>query len=311
MTPEELERYKTKQREKVKNQIPLILMCIWPVTELLLFSYLPMFGEIIAFQDYTVGAPFVGPNVKWVGFEWFKLILSSNYFLRLLRNTFRISLISFLLSAPLKILLALLLNEIRNKRAKKVITNITILPHFISTVIVVGIVMNLFAADGLINTIRMRQGLERIQFLTGTKYFLSLYMGSGFWASTGFGAVAYSAAIAAIDQEMYDAALIDGSTRWKNVWYVTLPNIMPTIIIFMILDVGNLMSVGCTKLILMYNETNWEVSDVFSTYAYRMGIEGSKQSLSTALGLMNATVSLILITTFNRVARKVSETSLW
>lgn len=295
-----------------KQQLPLILMEIWPVAYFALFSYWPKFGIVMAFQDYRIGDPFIGPNARWVGLKWFKYIVKSPFFPRLVRNTLTISSLNLLLSFPLAIIIALLLNEIQNEKRRKIIANISIMPHFISTMIIVAIVYNLFSMNGgLVNQIILKLGGTEVNFLSSKKWFRPLYLGSGIWQNMGFSAVVYTAAIAGIDPAQYESATIDGSSRLKNMWYITLPNILPTIIILLIMRLGGLLSVGYQKIILMYSEATYEVADVLGTYSYRAGILNNKNSMSTAMGFMNSCCNLLLLTIFNKIAKKVSDTSLW
>lgn len=295
-----------------KQQLPLMLMEVWPVLYFILFSYWPMFGVAMAFQDYRVGDPFIGPNARWVGLKWFKYIVNSKFFPRLVRNTLSLSTMNLLISFPLAIFIALILNEIRNEKRRKIIANISIMPHFISTMIIVAIVHNMFSMNGgLVNQIILKLGGSEINFMTSKAWFRPLYIGSGVWQNMGFSAVVYTAAIAGIDPAQYESAMIDGSTRLKNMWYITIPNILPTIIILLIMRMGSIFSVGYQKILLMYNETTYEVADVLGTYSYRAGILNNKNSMSTAMGFMNSVCNLLMLIVFNKIAKTVSETSLW
>lgn len=295
-----------------KDQLPFLLMILVPFVYFLFFKYLPMTGITLAFQDYKSGQPFLGASTKWVGFKWFKRFLTNPYFPRYLKNTLVLSLLSLLVSFPVSIGFALVINEIRQPRLKKLTSNVSLLPHFISTAIIVGLLYNLFSIDnGLVNNIIAALGGEKVDFLQGSKWFRVLYTGSGIWAGTGFNAIVFTAAIAGIDPTLYEAAALDGSTRWKNIFRITIPCILPTIITMFLLKTGSLLSSNTEKLLLMYNPTNYEVSDTLGTFAYRAGLEDMKMSLSTAIGLFDSVCNIILLTISNRIARKVSETSLW
>ncbi len=297
---------------KFKQQLPFWILVAIPIAYFVIFKYWPMFGVSMAFQNYKAGTPFLGPNTKWVGLQWFERVLNNPYFPRWVKNTLALSLASMFISFPITILMALLLNEIRQKRLKKFTSTLSLLPHFISTVVIVGILFNLFSVDGgLVNQIIVRFGGKPIDFMGTAKYFRPLYIGSGIWAGTGFSAVVFTAAISGIDPTLYDAAAIDGSTRVKNVFYITIPCIAPTIITMFILKIGSLLSVGYEKIILMSSPAIYSVADTLSTYSYRAGILEGKTSLSTAIGLMNSVVELILIFIANTISKKVSETSLW
>lgn len=295
-----------------KDQVPFFVMAMLPVAFFVFFRYLPMAGVTLAFQDYKTGQPFLGAQTKWVGFKWFKKFLTNPKFFRYFKNTLVLSLLSLFVSFPVSIAFALLVNEIRRGSAKKFVSNVSLLPHFISTTIIVGLLYNLFSIDnGLVNNIIAAFGGKRIDFLQGTSYFRALYTGSGIWQQTGFNAIVFTAAIAGINPALYEAAAIDGSSRWKNVFLITIPCILPTIITMFLLKTGSLLSSNTEKIILMYNPANYEVSDTLGTYAYRAGLTDMKMSLSTAISLFDSVCNIILLTLCNRIAHKKSETSLW
>lgn len=296
---------------RVKSQIPYWLMLLIPLTYFVLICYWPMFGLAAAFQDYRIGDPFLSVDSDWAGLKWFKYLFSRPTFPRMVRNTLTITTLNLVIAFPISIGVALILNEVRNKVVKKWASNISLLPYFISTVCVVSIVSNMFSLDGLVNSIIKRLGGDPILFMSSTKWFRPLYIGSGIWQSAGFNAVVFTAAIAGIDPTLYEAAALDGSSRWKNMIHITIPCIMPTIITMLILRLGSMMSLGAEKILLMYVPENYEVSDVLSTYLYRVGLEDNKLSLATAVGLVNAVCNVVLVVASNRVSKKVSETSLW
>lgn len=287
-------------------------MLAFPMLYFAVFKYLPMFGLAMAFQNYKTGAPFIGFDAQWVGLQWFRQLFQNPFFGRLVRNTLLLSIYYLTCSFPFSIFLALLLNEIRKSWLRRFTANITLLPYFISTVVIVGVMFNFFSVDGgLVNNVIKNMGGDTIDFMGSYQYFRSLYVGSGIWQNVGFDAVVFTAAIAGIDPAYYEAAVLDGSTRLKNILYITLPCIMPTIITMLLLKLGSLMSVGYEKIILMYSPAIYETADVLSTYAYRAGILDRKVSLATAIGLINSVVNLLLLLAANRFSRKVSETSLW
>lgn len=287
-------------------------MLAFPMLYFAVFKYLPMFGLAMAFQNYKTGAPFIGFDAQWVGLQWFRQLFQNPFFGRLVRNTLLLSIYYLTCSFPFSIFLALLLNEIRKSWLRRFTANITLLPYFISTVVIVGVMFNFFSVDGgLVNNVIKNMGGDTIDFMGSYQYFRSLYVGSGIWQNVGFDAVVFTAAIAGIDPAYYEAAALDGSTRLKNILYITLPCIMPTIITMLLLKLGSLMSVGYEKIILMYSPAIYETADVLSTYAYRAGILDRKVSLATAIGLINSVVNLLLLLAANRFSRKVSETSLW
>ena len=295
-----------------KSDLPLYVMLIVPLSFFIIFCYWPMFGLTIAFQNYKVGQPFLGETTRWVGMRWFEQFISYPFAGRLILNTVLLSLYSLAVNFPLAVILALLLNEIRNSRIKQFTTTLSFLPYFISTTVVVGMMTNFFNInDGIVNQFITKLGGQPVDFMGTSKYFRTLYVFSGAWQTAGFDAIVFSAAIAGVDPGLYEAAYVDGSTRVKNIYLITLPCILPTIIIMLILRVGNLMSVGFEKVILMYSERIYDTADVLSTYSYRAGIIDNKWSYSSAIGMMNSIVNLCLIIGANALSRKVSDTSLW
>lgn len=297
---------------KFQRQIPFYVMMIIPVTFFLLFRYWSMFGVAISFQNYKLGAPFISAEAKWVGLKWFKMLTGSPFFGRWVKNTLLISFYNLIFTWPLSIALALILNEVRNSKLRKLTNNIALLPHFISTVVIVGVLFNFFSVDdGIINQIIHHFGGEKIDFMGSSNTWRAMYVGSGAWQGVGFSSVVYTAAIAGIDPTLYEAAALDGSTRVKNVFKITIPCILPTIITMFILRIGNIMSVGYEKIILMYNPKIYDVADTLSTYSYRAGIIEGKFSLSAAVSFFNNVCDLILILSANAISRKLSETSLW
>lgn len=287
-------------------------MLIIPVAYFAIFCYWPMFGISIAFQNYKAGASFFGDNTRWVGLRWFKQFWAYPFVWRLIKNTVLLSVYSLLTSFPMSVVLALILNEIRNNKAKQFTTTLSFLPHFISTTVVVGMLTNfLNINDGILNQLIEKMGGTTQDFMGVSKYFRTIYVLSGCWQNVGFDAIVFSAAIAGIDPGMYEAAFVDGSSRWKNTFLITIPNILPTIIIMLILRVGSLLSVGYEKVILMYSERIYDTADILSTYSYRSGIHDNKMSYSAAIGLMNSLVNLILVVGANALSRRVTDTSLW
>ncbi len=299
-------------KHQLRNDLPLYIMLIIPLAYFIIFCYWPMFGLSIAFQNYKVGQPFFSEASRWVGLRWFEQFLNYPFAGRLVRNTVILGVYSLAVTFPLAILLALLLNEIQHRRLKKFTTTLSFLPYFISTTVIVGMLTNFFNVnDGIVNQAIESLGGTPIDFMGSAKYFRHLYVFSGAWQTVGFNAVVFSAAIAGIDPGLYEAAYVDGSTRVKNIYLITLPCIRSTIIVMFILRVGSLLNVGFEKVILMYSERIYETADVLSTYSYRAGILDNKWGYSTAIGLMNSVVNLILIVGANALSRKLSETSLW
>ncbi len=287
----------------------LYLIFLIPFIYYIVFQYWPMYGILISFQDYNVVKGISGS--PWVGFKHFEKFLFDRYFWTLVRNTLLINVYNLLWGFPAPILLAILLNELRSERFKKVIQNISYLPHFISTVVVCGMLVNFLSSDGMVNQIIKLFGGESIQFLMYPQYFRTIYVASGVWQSVGWNSIIYLAALTGIDAEMFEAALIDGANRWHRIRYITLPSIAPTISIMLILNLGRLMNLGHEKILLLYNGSTYETADVISTYVYRRGLLGNDFSYATAVNLFQAVIGVILVSVSNQISKKVGETSLW
>ncbi len=290
----------------------LLLMMLPGIAYFIVFQYLPLYGIIIAFKDFSVGKGITGS--PWITplFKHFDQFFGSYYFGRLLRNTFLISVYSLVWGFPLPIIFALALNELKPGLFKKTIQTISYMPHFISTVVVAGLMINVLSpSNGLVNNIIASLGGKRIAFLQETSWFRSIYVGSGVWQGFGWGSIIYLAALSGIDPQLYEAAKLDGAGRWKQMWHVSLPGISNTIIILLIMNLGNMLRVGYEKLILLYSTSVYEVGDVISTYVYRSGLLDKQYSFASAVGLFNSVVSLVLLITFNRLSKKVSEVSIW
>lgn len=274
-----------------------------------IFKYWPLYGVQIAFRNYRVTRGIW--KSAFVGFRHFEEFINSIYFGRVVINTLRISLLDLLIGFPIPIIFALLLNEIGRPRFKKTIQTITYLPHFISVVVICGLLVNFSSADGLFNTIIQMLGGSKSDLLMHSKNFLPIYIGSNIWSNFGWGSILYIAALSGIPQEQYEAAYIDGTNRWQRMWYITIPGIMPTIVIQYILKIGGLMSVGSEKILLLYSPLTYDVADVISTFVYRKGLIDFNFSYSTAVGLFNSIINILLLVIANRLSRKVNETSLW
>lgn len=298
--------------QKMLRDWQLWVLAAIPITFFILFRYLPMFGVVISFQDYKMGAPFIGPKTDWVGFKHFIRFFNNPYCWRYIKNTLAISVLSILFNFPAGILLALLFNEIRISRLRSFATSVSILPHFISVVVIVAMLKNLFSVDtGLVNTILESMGMESIDFLGTSEWFRPLYIGSGIWSGAGYAAIVYTAAIAGIDPGLYEASKIDGANRWHQLLHITLPCLIPTIVTMLILRIGNVMSVGYEKVLLMQTGATNDVADILSTYTYRIGILDGQSSYAAAIGLFNSVVNLILIIIANTTSRKLTDSSLW
>lgn len=268
-----------------------------------------MYGAIISFKKFIPRRGILGS--PWVGFEHFRTFFNSPYCLRLIRNTVLISLYGIIFAFPAAIILALLINEIQNSYFKKTVQTVTYLPHFISLVVICGILRDFLSMEGIINDFVELLGMERQLFLAEPKWFRTIYIGSGIWQGVGWNSIIFIAALSGIDQELYEAAVIDGAGKWKQTLHVTIPGILPTIIIMLILRVGNIMSVGHEKVILLYNPAIYETADVISTYVYRKGLLENNFSFSSAVGLFNSVINFALLVCVNKISRTLSETSLW
>lgn len=280
----------------------------------IVFCYKPMYGILIAFKDFNPTKGIVAsPWAANYGFYHFITFFRSYYFGRLIRNTLFISVTTILVSFPAPIILALLLNEVRTKKYKTVIQTCSYLPHFISTVIICSMIRLFVSENGFITQMLAAVGVSdgKTSLLSHGNLFVPIYVLSGLWQTIGWSAIIYTSALAGIDQELYEAARIDGAGRWKQTLHVTLPGIMPTIMMLLILRLGSLMSVGHEKIILLYNSEIYETSDVISTYVYRKGIIESNWSSGTAIGLFNTIINFTLVMVANRISRKTLDMGLW
>lgn len=288
----------------------LYIMLLPVLLYFLVFHYWPMYGVQIAFKQFSPAKGIWGS--EWIGFAHFERFFDSYYFSRLLLNTIGINLYELIVAFPVPILLALMINEVRNERFKKLVQTITYAPYFLSTVVMVGILtIFLSPTTGIINHLLSWLGITPISFMTEPAWFKTLFVGSHIWQNAGWGSIIYIAALTAIDPHLHESAMIDGATRLQRIRHINLPGIMPTIMILFILQVGSMMSVGFEKVFLMQNSLNMEASDVFATYVYRSGILGAQYGFATAVGLFNSAVNLVLLISVNRIARLINGHSLW
>ncbi|AJY77759.1 sugar ABC transporter permease [Paenibacillus beijingensis] len=276
----------------------------------IIFHYFPIYGVQIAFKNYIATQGIW--NSPWVGFKHFQRFFDSYYFWRLIRNTLGISLYELAVGFPVPILLALLINEVRQKFFRRFVQTVTYAPHFLSTVVLVGmVVMFLHPNNGILNELIKLFGGQPISFMTEPGWFKSVYVFSGVWQQMGWSSIIYLSALAGIDPHLHEAARIDGASRLKRIWHINLPGIMPTIVILLILNVGSIMGVGFEKVYLMQNSLNKESSEVISTYVYQTGLLGAQYSFSAAVGLFNSVINFILLVLVNRAAKMMKQTSLW
>lgn len=275
----------------------------------LIFNYLPMYGVLIAFKDYSVAKGIWGSS--WVGFKYFTQFLDNPMAIRTIKNTVLLGLYSLLWGFPAPIILALLFNELRNMIFKRFVQTVSYFPHFISTVIIVGMVKELTSIDGLVNDITGFFGIEPISFLTESQFFRTIFISSGIWQGIGWGTILYLAALSSVDPTLYDVASIDGANRWDKMKNISLPAILPTTVILFILAIGGILGNDFTKVLLLYNPGTYETADVIGTYVYREGLEGGRFEYATAVGLMLSVVSFGLVFITNSIVKKFSESSLW
>jgi putative aldouronate transport system permease protein len=294
----------------IKKDWQLYTLLILPVIWYVIFKYIPMFGNIIAFRKFVPGGPVIG--TEWVGLKYFKMFIADITFWQVFKNTLTLSVSSLVVGFPLPIIFALLLNELNNKRFKKILQTASYLPHFLSTAIVAGMIMELLSpSSGAINMLIKQLSGNTINFLGESKWFPTIYVGSGVWQGLGWGAILYLAALSNINMELYESAKIDGANRWKQTLYITIPGIMPTVVTLLILNIGGLMGVAFEKILLLQNPLTYSSSDVISTYLYRLGLQSNNFSYATAIGLFEAIIGLILVCLANFVSKKITETSLW
>ncbi|WP_042201075.1 ABC transporter permease subunit [Paenibacillus camerounensis] len=296
-------------RRDFKKHKYLYFLGLFGVSYYIIFSYIPMYGVTIAFKDYSPVKGILGS--EWIGLKNFTDFFQSFYFWRLLRNTLIISLYDLLIAFPAPIILALLLNEVKHTFFKRTVQTITYLPHFVSIVVISGMIVDFSRKAGLFNVILGWFGVEAQNLLLDPSLFRTIFVGSGIWQGIGWGSIIYLAALSSIDTQLYDAATVDGANRWKQMLHVTVPGIMPTIITLLILRIGGIMDVGFEKVILLYNPQTYETADVISSFVYRRGLLEANYSYSTAVSLFNSVVNFMLLIIANRISRKVNDTSLW
>lgn len=303
-----------KSRQAMVKQImkdkELYIILFLPIVYMVIFKYLPMAGNILAFRKFEVGGSMFGS--KWEGLRYFKLFIHDKYFWKVFSNTLILSFLNLLLGFPIPIILALLINEVKNRVGKRVVQTITYLPKFLSTVVVVSMLQTLLSpSTGAINMFLNKLGISSIYFLNEPSWFRAVYVLSDIWQFMGWNSILYLTALTNVDPQLYEAAAIDGAGRWKQTLHVTIPGILPTIVITLILSTGSILSIGFEKVLLLYTSNTMDVADVISTYTYRMGIVNSQYSFTTAVGLFQGIINLIIITLVNKTSKKLTETSLW
>lgn len=294
----------------LRREWQIYLMLLPTIIWFIVFLYKPMYGLQIAFKDYSV---FRGvANSPWIGFEHFHYLFDNDQFVRAVKNTIVISALNLLFGFPAPIILALMFNEVLNATYKKTAQTIVYLPHFISSVIIAGIVITAFSPSvGIVNTVLGWLGIDSIYFLTKPEWFRPIFVGTGIWQEAGFGSIVFLAAIAGVNPSLYESAVVDGANRWQMMWRITIPAILPTIIIMLIIRIGNVMEVSFELIILLYQPATYATADVVNTFVYRQGLQNGQYDFAAAAGLFNAVVAFVLVMAANTLSRRYSRTSLW
>lgn len=296
-------------RTALRRDWQLYSLAVLPLLFFAVFRYLPMAGNAIAFRRFRAGGSMFGD--EFVGLRYFEMFINDPQFWQVFRNTFILGGLTFLVCFPLPIVLALMLNEVRLRAFKRVLQSISYLPHFMSIVIVAGMVLQLVSLDGTVNRIVTALGNDPIAFIQEPGWFRTIYVSSEVWQTVGWGTILYLAALSGIDGNLYEAARIDGANRWRQTWHVTLPGIRPTMVTLLILQIGTFMAVGFEKVLLLYNPLTFPTADVISTYLYRLGILSGNFSYAAAIGLFESVIGLTLILSANAISRRAVGTSLW
>lgn len=303
-------------KKDFKRNWPLYLIILPVVVWYLMFCYVPMVGILMSFQDFNFNVKYnFIENIihsKWVGLDQFKSLFNSIYFGRVLKNTLRTSVASIVFCFPAPIILALLVNELRNEKFKRLTQTVSYMPHFISMVVICGMVKDFTSDTGVVSLfIAKIFGIEPTNMLLNPNLFLPIYIASDIWQETGWNMIIYIAALASIDPSLYEAAVVDGANKWRQVWHITLPGILPTIVIMLIMRMGQILNVSFEKVLLLYNDLTADKAEVISTFVYKRGLLNREWSFSVAVGLFNSIVNFVLLVIVNTVCSKVTETSLW
>lgn len=303
-------KQKKKRNRKILQNWQLYIFILPAFLYFFIFHYIPMYGVQIAFKDFIPSLGIWGS--EWVGFEHFKRFFDSYYFWDLIKNTLGISVYELVVGFPLPIILALAINEAKDGLYKRTVQTVTYAPHFISVVVMAGMIIAFLSpATGIVNHGLELLGFEPIAFMSDPKWFKTVYVFSGVWQSTGWGTIIYLAALSGVDPQHHEAAIVDGATRLQRIWHINIPALAPTMIILLIMNVGNIMAMGFEKILLLQNPLNLESSNVIATFVYQAGLLDAEYSFASAVGLFNALINAILLITVNQIAKKRSETSLW
>lgn len=299
------------KKQSIKNNLILYAIMSPVLIFVLIFSYVPMYGIVVAFQDYVPGSSFLSLDAKWVGLEHFKTFIESTYFWRLIKNTLILSGLNIVFGFVAALGFALLLNEIKRLKVKKVVQTCSYLPHFISAVVVASMALTLLSEGGLVNNIITMFGGEPISYSTDPTVFPWVYVITNVWMTFGWNSIIYMATISGISPTLYEAAKMDGANRLKQMWYITLPSIRGTMFILLIFSIGGIMNANSEFILLMYNQSIYDTADVIGTYSYRIGIQNAQFSYTTAIGMFMQMINFTLLYITNSIARKVNGYSLW
>ena len=304
-----------KFRTYLKRNYDLYLLMVPALVFVIVFDLVPMYGILLAFKDYNMFAadtPFLSILASpWVGLEHFQKIFTRPEFLNVLRNTLVISVEKIVFLFPIPIIFAILLNEVKSTRFQKILQTIVYLPHFLSWAVVAGIFVTLLGSTGTVNSFLVSMGFEKVKFLMDNRLFRPVLVVSDGWKGFGWSSIIYFAAIAGLDQECFEAARVDGANRLQQIWYVTLPGLLPTIVLMLITKVGGIMDAGFAQVLAMYNPTVYETGDIISTYIYRIGLGKMDFSIGTAVGLFNSVIALVLVVSSNAGAKRMTGKSIW
>lgn len=304
------EKFLNKIKKIIRRDWQLYLLCIPALTYVFIFCYGPMYGVQIAFRDYTAKGGITGSD--WVGLKHFARFVGSPNFVKLLKNTITLGVYNLLAGFPIPIFIALLMNQCRSMKFRKVVQTVLYAPHFISMVVLVGMIELIFSpSSGVVNHALNAMGKESVYFLGRSDLFQDMYVWSGVWQNTGWGTIIYMAALTSINPELYEAAKVDGATKLKMIWYIDLPSIRPTVITLLVMSLGRFMSTGFQKAFLMQNALNAETSEIIATYVYKIGLQGAQFSYSAAISLFDTVINIILILTANKISKKITEVGLF
>lgn len=299
------------RKDIIKENVELYLMMAPVLILIFLMAYIPLYGTVIAFQDFAPGSPILSSETKWVGWKFFEKFITGKYFTRLFRNTLTLNVLNLIIGFPIPIIFALLLNELKNVKYKKFAQTVSYMPYFISTVVVASIVLMLTGADGLVNQIRVLFGYTPYEYNTDPNAFPWIYVITNIWKSFGWNSILYISNMNSIDSALYESAKLDGANRWHLARYITIPCLMPTIAVMLVLATGGLMAGNTDLILLLYNPGVYSTADVFGTYIYRDGLLQGNFSMSTAVGLIQSTVNFALVFLANKASNKISGNGLW